>query len=175
MRWSNFLLSFTCARSVRVGYFVWWGFVFGRFDEREMSQYSQYFILEHLFVFISRSKLRTLRTLPSSFVHRPHKETTDVFSPKYRPNTPLRIGFCADVIANTSSNIRLYTALAMNLLEMRPNMTYLWYWRIDWRICVKFLTYFCKAYSCTLYFVSSPIKYHSVSQSVSQSIWIVAR
>jgi len=83
---------------------------------------------------------------------RPHKETSDVFSPKYRANTLLRIHFSADVIINTSSNIRFYTALAMHLLGMRPNMTYLWYWRIDWRICVKFLTYFCKAYvrtTCT--------------------------
>jgi len=45
---------------------------------------------------------------------RPHKETSDVFSPKHRANTLLRIRFSADVIINTSSNIRLYTAFAMH-------------------------------------------------------------
>ena len=58
---------------------------------------------------------------------RPHKETSDVFSPIYRANTLLCLRFSADVILNTSSNIRLYTEFAMHLLGMLPNMTYLWY------------------------------------------------
>ena len=57
---------------------------------------------------------------------RPHKETSDVFPPKYRANTLLRIRFSAGVIINTSSNMRLYTLFAMHLLGMLPNVTYLW-------------------------------------------------
>jgi len=51
---------------------------------------------------------------------RPHKETSDVFSPKFRANTLLRIRFSADVIINTSSNIRLYTAFAMYFTGIAP-------------------------------------------------------
>jgi len=65
--------------------------------------------------------------LSEAAVARPHKETSDVFSPKYWASTLLRIRFSAGVIINTSSNIRLYTALAMRLLGMCPNMTHLWY------------------------------------------------
>jgi len=69
-----------------------------------------------------------------------HKETSEVFSLQYRAITLLRIHFSADFITNTSSNIHLFMALGTNLLGMHPNMTYLW----CWRICVKFLTYFCE-------------------------------
>ena len=34
----------------------------------------------------------------------------------------VRIGFSADVITNTSSNIRLYTAFAMHIVGICPNI-----------------------------------------------------
>ena len=59
----------------------------------------------------------------STTVISPYNKTSDVFSPEYRANTSRRIDFSADVIINTSSNIRLYTALAMHIVEIYPNIT----------------------------------------------------
>ena len=53
----------------------------------------------------------------------PYNKTSDVFSPEYKANTSRRIDFSADVITNTSSNIRLYTAFAMHIVEICPNIT----------------------------------------------------
>ena len=52
-----------------------------------------------------------------------HNKTPDVFSPEYKANTSRRIRFSADLIANTSSNVRLYTAFAMHLAGICPNIT----------------------------------------------------
>jgi hypothetical protein len=53
----------------------------------------------------------------------PYNKTSDVFSPEYKANTSRRIDFSADVITNTSSNIRLYTAFAMHIVGICPNIT----------------------------------------------------
>jgi len=53
----------------------------------------------------------------------PYNKTSDVFSPEYKANTSRRIDFSADVITNTSSNIRLYTAFAMHIERICPNIT----------------------------------------------------
>jgi hypothetical protein len=53
----------------------------------------------------------------------PYNKTPDVFSPEYKANTSRRIDFSADVITNTSSNIRLYTAFAMHIVGICPNIT----------------------------------------------------
>ena len=53
----------------------------------------------------------------------PYNETPDVFSPEYKANTSRRIDFSAGVITNTSSNIRLYTAFAMHIVGICPNIT----------------------------------------------------
>jgi hypothetical protein len=53
----------------------------------------------------------------------PYNKTSDVFSPEYKANTSRRIDFSADVITNTSSNIRLYTAFAMHIVGIYPNIT----------------------------------------------------
>jgi len=53
----------------------------------------------------------------------PYNKTSDVFSPEYKANTSRRIGFSADVITNTSSKIRLYTAFAMHMVGICPNIT----------------------------------------------------
>ena len=50
----------------------------------------------------------------------PYDKTSDVFSPEYKANTSRRIGFSADVATSTSSNIRLYTAFAMHIVEIYP-------------------------------------------------------
>ena len=57
------------------------------------------------------------------FAASPYNKTSDVFSPEYKANTSRRIGFSADVITNTSSNIRLYTAFAMRIVRICPNIT----------------------------------------------------
>ena len=56
-------------------------------------------------------------------VSSPYNKTSDVFSPEYKANTSRRIGFSADVITNTSPNIRLYTAFAMHIVGICPNIT----------------------------------------------------
>ena len=53
----------------------------------------------------------------------PYNKTSDVFSPEYKANTSRRIDFSADVITNTSPNIRLYTAFAMHIVGICPNIT----------------------------------------------------
>jgi len=53
----------------------------------------------------------------------PYNKTSDVFSPEYKANTSRRIDFSADVITNKSSNIRLYTAFAMHIVGIFPNIT----------------------------------------------------
>jgi hypothetical protein len=53
----------------------------------------------------------------------PYNKTSDVFSPEYKANTSQRIGFSADVITNTLSNIRLYTAFAMHIVAICPDIT----------------------------------------------------
>ena len=58
--------------------------------------------------------------LPSSS---PYNKTSDVFSPEYQANTSRRIDFSADVITNKSSNIRLYTAFAIHIVGIFPNIT----------------------------------------------------
>ena len=53
----------------------------------------------------------------------PYKKTSDVISPEYKANELRSIRFCTDVITNMSSNMRLYTAFAMHLVGICPNMT----------------------------------------------------
>ena len=72
-------------------------------------------------------KHRVVRVEYSSAAHSPYNKTSDVFSPEYKANTSRRIGFSADVITNTSSNIRLYTAFAMNIVGICPKLRNLRY------------------------------------------------
>ena len=48
----------------------------------------------------------------------PYNKTSDVFSPEYKANTSRRIDFSADVITNTSSNIRLELELELIQTQM---------------------------------------------------------
>jgi len=64
-----------------------------------------------------------LSVLLQSALNSPYNKTSDVFSPEYKANTSRRIDFSADVITNTSSNIRLYTAFAMHIVGICPNIT----------------------------------------------------
>jgi hypothetical protein len=66
-------------------------------------------------------RIRIMRTRSDSryqttdgTLDRLHNIICDVFSPEYKANTSRRTHFSADAIANTSSNIRLYTAFAMH-------------------------------------------------------------
>ena len=52
-----------------------------------------------------------------------HNKKSDEFQPKYRASTLLRIHSSGDVILNTSSIKRLYTAFAMHLVGICPNIT----------------------------------------------------
>jgi len=53
----------------------------------------------------------------------PNNKTSDVFSLEYKANTSRRIGFSADAITNTSLNIRPYSAFAMDIVGICPNIT----------------------------------------------------
>ena len=64
-----------------------------------------------------------VKTSPVAVLNSPYNKTSDVFSPEYKANTSRRIGFSADVITNTSLNIRFYTAFAMHIVGICPNMT----------------------------------------------------
>jgi len=74
-------------------------------------------------VVVSRPQSNVSARGTTSAAVSPYNKTSDVFSPEYKANTSRRIGFSADVITNTSSNIRLYTAFAMHIVGICPNIT----------------------------------------------------
>jgi len=82
-------------------------------------------ILEQVFedIFLTTPVFLALLILRYGTVPSPYNKTSDVFSPEYKANTSRRIDFSADVITNTSSNIRLYTAFAMHIVGICPNIT----------------------------------------------------
>ena len=82
-------------------------------------------ILEQVFedIFLTTPVFLALLILRYGTVPSPYNKTSDVFSPVYKANMSRHIGFSADVTTNTSSNTRLYTALAMHVLGICPNIT----------------------------------------------------
>jgi hypothetical protein len=52
-----------------------------------------------------------------------HNNTSDVFSPEHQAELSWCIRFSAEVIVNTSSNMRLHAAFAMHLVGICPNIT----------------------------------------------------